>query len=144
MSDLILTLNSAAAAELIMNPGAAPLSLTIPTNGGGAANVLIDTTANWAAKPQFIPERGTIVIYSDRSVIDGINYAGMKAGDGMAYLVDLPFIGDDVAIRIMSVINNHIANTDIHVTAAEKAYWNNKLDSELDGETLILSPAAFI
>ena len=144
MSDLVLTLNSAAAAQLVMNPGGEPLSLTIPTSGGGSANIVIDTTAHWAEKTQYIPAKGTIVIYSDRSVIDGINYAGLKAGDGLAYLVDLPYIGDDVAIRIMAAINNHIQNTDIHVTAAEKAYWNNKLDSELDGETLILSPAAFI
>lgn len=144
MSNLSLTLSNPAIAELVLNPTGSPLQLTVPTAGGGVANILIDTTEHWNAKPQYVPPKGCIVIYSDRTVIDGVNYAGIKAGDGLAYLIDMPFVGDDVAVRIMDVVNNHITNTNIHVTPEEKNYWNNKLDSELDGENLILSPAIFM
>lgn len=139
---LILNMGQENPLSLILNTGQSPLELTIPTSGGGGnANVLIDTTAHWAGRIDYIPKQGTIVIYSDRNVIDEVNYPGIKIGDGLAYLADLPFFGDDITAQIMAVVNAHMNNTTIHVTQAEKNYWNNKLDSGVDGERLILTPA---
>lgn len=140
---LILNMGQSSPLTLMMGSASSPLELTIPTGGGGNANVVIDTTAHWAERTEYIPRKGTIVVYSDRNVIEGVNYPGVKIGDGSAYLVDLPFVGDDLVMQTMAVINAHATNVNIHVTAAEKEYWNNKLDSGIDGETLILSPALF-
>lgn len=106
----------------------------------GMAKLTIDTSANWANKSSYIPKRGEIVVYSDRRVIDDVLYPGIKIGDGKAYVADLPFAGDDSASMITDALNAHIENHDIHITPDEREYWNNKLDCEIEGENLTLSP----
>ena len=100
----------------------------------------INTKEYWDAKIDFVPERGEIVIYENKTTIDGVIYPGVKIGDGNAYLVDLPFVGDDLYVRIIDALESHINDSSIHVTEDEKKYWNNKLDSRIDGENLIFSP----
>ena len=48
----------------------------------------------------------------------------MKIGSGNAYVQDLTFVNEDVSDDLAE----HIANGTIHVTAADKAKWNNKLN----------------
>ena len=105
----------------------------------GKADIVTDTTAHWNQMTTYIPPVGTIVVYSDRNVIDGVNYAGVKLGDGLAYLIDLPFLGDDEALQIVSMINTHAGNTNIHVTSEEKEFWNNKLNCVVIGEKLYMN-----
>lgn len=109
----------------------------------GLGNVYYDTTANWALQGGLIAEEAAIYIYSDYSwrtigAENRVPLAGIKIGDGTSYLIDLPFITDQATSLILS----HISNTSLHVTAAEKEFWNNKVSSYLDGsdlENLILS-----
>jgi len=110
--------------------------------GGNVYSILVNTSAVWATKTTYIPAKGEIDIYSDRMVIDNVNYPGMKIGDGTTYVVDLPFLADDQVSVLTGIINTHIENGDIHVTAAEKEFWNNKLNysiDPLDAETLVLN-----
>ena len=63
----------------------------------------------------------------------------VKIGDGLAYLIDLPFIDASVT-RLME----HINNTQIHITQAEREFWNNKVRCDDDGliqggETLVFT-----
>ena len=116
--------------------------LTSPT-ASSSAKITMNTTANWATKMNYIPKEGEIIVYSDRDVIDGLNYPGVKIGDGMAYVVDLPFVGDEITDRITTALNEHVSNQGIHVTQAEKVYWNNKLNCEVNNDNLILAPALF-
>ena len=102
-----------------------------------SGKVRIGTTSEWELQPTFVPERGEFIVYTDRTVIDGVAYSGVKIGDGGAYVVDLPFVGDDVATVIVTQINDHVFNSDIHVSPAEKQFWDNKLNYDLQGETLI-------
>lgn len=97
--------------------------------------LFVDTAANWQAKLDFIPNRGDIVIWSDK-IVSGKTYPGIKIGDGMAYNVDLPFVGDDV----LEIVNNHIHDNIRHITAEEREEWNNKITCEdiIIDETLIL------
>lgn len=81
------------------------------------------TTQELSVYATTIPEKGTIFVYSDYKTIDGTKYAGIKVADGLAYLIDLPFVGDDIALEIA----NHIDNDTIHVTSTEKQFWNNKV-----------------
>ena len=91
-------------------------------NEATSGAVYVDTTANWNAKPQLIGKTNHVYVYSDYFMIDGMGVPGMKIGDGMAYLIDLPFVsGNDTRL------NEHIADTEVHITNAERLFWNNKV-----------------
>lgn len=113
--------------------------LTIPTVTGGV-RVVAHTTEEWNSKPQYIPQKGSIVVYTDHHVVDGVNYPGMKFGDGLAYVVDLPFVGEETSNEIIAKLDGHMADEVSHMQSGEREYWNNKLDYQLDGESLILAP----
>lgn len=57
-----------------------------------------DTTENWEAHYEFIPFRGEIIIYTDymQRQVDGemVNIAGLKIGDGVTAIGDLPFVNN--------------------------------------------------
>lgn len=97
------------------------------------------TTADWNSEPTLIPEAGSIVVYSDARTIERdeetVYVPGIKIGDGLAYLIDLPFC-DDATVEMIS---SHAGDTGIHVTSEEKTLWNNKLNYTLTGENLIFN-----
>ncbi len=95
-----------------------------------------DATTNWNERTTFIPNKGDIIIYLDKRNVNGVNIPGIKIGDGLAYGIDLPFVGDEIAADLLS----HINNTTVHITAAERAKWNNKIncENEITNETLVL------
>lgn len=90
-------------------------------------NVISDTTTGWNSIPNLVSEKGVIYVYTDHYVEDGVAYPGFKIGDGLAYLADLPFTDDPFF--------EHINNQDIHVTLAEKQFWNNKVRAYLEDNT---------
>lgn len=92
-----------------------------------------DTTEHWADLPGFLPSKGAIIIYSDYAIVDGKAVPAVKIGDGSTYLADLPFVSDD----IRQTLQEHIDNTQIHVTASEKDLWNNKVSCGVE----LISPA---
>ena len=98
--------------------------------------IIVDTTANWREKIRYIPNNGDILIYLDKTTINGVNIPGIKIGDGLAYGIDLPFIGDEIAYQL----TQHIADTTVHITNVERNFWNNKIncDDEIINETLVL------
>lgn len=97
--------------------------------------IYFDTVAGWAEKSNLVSQTNTIYIYTDyQTDEDGNHVPGIKVGDGNAYLIDKPFL--DVIYR------EHINDTDIHITAEERAFWNNKVRcyySLLDDETVIFT-----
>lgn len=109
----------------------------------GLGRVYYDTTANWDLQPNLVGIKGAVYIYSDYDYIEDhagnrTPVAGIRIGDGSAFLKDLPFVSDAMTATIV----NHITNQSVHVTPQEKAFWNNKVSSFLGGqggETLILS-----
>lgn len=112
------------------------IRMVSPASGGFSGKISIGTMAEWAEKPTYIPVKGEIVIYSDRYTIDGIVYPSIKIGDGNAYAVDLPFMTDAETNRIVGLLNDHVENMLIHVSAQDRAFWNNKLNYEIDEENL--------
>ena len=79
------------------------------------ATVLTDTTANWNAQLQFIPQAGDIIVYTDHSQKeDGagniIEIPGVKIGDGNAYLIDL-----------RAALENYLSNLILHLVADDSA-----------------------
>lgn len=104
--------------------------------------VQVRTTKEWNEDIHFQSKKGIFYIYSDYKIQeqDGKNVyvPGIKVGDGLAYVVDLPFVNDS----IQQQLNQHVLDSDAHVTLQEKEFWNGKVtcftDSE-DSENLIFS-----
>lgn len=109
----------------------------------GRFKVKRDTTANWNAAVGFVPLDGEIIVYTDYKTVTENNVTknvpGIKIGSGNAYVQDLAFLGDAEAETLFS----HIGNTVVHTSAAEKAFWDRKLNfndaSEVVDETLIFN-----
>lgn len=75
---------------------------------------------DWDADPTFIGECGTIYVYMGaRTDPQGRPLAGLKVGDGTTYLIDLPFLDEE--------LYSHIENGDVHITPQERLKWNNKV-----------------
>lgn len=103
-----------------------------------------DTTENWNTKTEFVPMRGEIIIYTDHATIKDdfgidINVPGVKIGDGNAYLIDLPFVGDEVRYQLLMELRRHEENPVIHVTQGDRDFWNAKLNYIIDGKTLVFN-----
>lgn len=94
-------------------------------------SVYSKTTAEWAENRE-ISEKGAIYIYTDyEQDSQGDDVPAFKLGDGKAYIVDLPFT--DILMQ------EHMANTNIHITPEERAFWNSKNRALALGENLILT-----
>ena len=104
----------------------------------GLAGYLVDygkvychTKAEWAVMTELLSEKGAIYVYTDEYE-DGNTYIpAIKIGDGLAYVVDLPFIDKKYA--------QHINNTQIHITAEDRAKWDNKVTCYASGERVIFT-----
>lgn len=103
----------------------------------GADKIHVNTTASWNGRANLIGEAGHIYVYTDYEVIDGQQVPAIKIGDGKAYLIDAPFVDGN-----NTVLQNHIRNNDIHITAQERDFWNAKVRAiapEADSELLTLT-----
>ena len=86
-----------------------------------------DTTAGWDAARGFVPLQGEVIIYLDGSWIerDGqkINVPMIKIGDGHAYVQDLPFVDEDLRIKLLA----HVDASLLHVSEEDRQFWNHKI-----------------
>lgn len=86
--------------------------------GGGGTSVVVHTTAEWQQLTSLVSEKGVIYVWSDYKTEDGEDIPAIKIGDGLAYVVDLPFATQGITL---DDINN----------------WNNKISARVSGENLI-------
>ena len=97
--------------------------------------VLYGTTAEWNSQATLISQLDRIYVYTDYYTdSEGNPVPGVKIGDGTAYLIDRPFI--------TKILDEHLANSIIHITAAERLSWNNKVTCFIDpnnAERLVFS-----
>ena len=119
--------------ELVGNKNAVDLSL-----------VSENSTAGWNANPQYLPKPGEICIYTDAVVVtddlgNTITYPDIKIGDGNTYLIDKPFVTAGVRYTVLNALWEHENNHVIHITQEEREFWNNKLNTDVSGEELILN-----
>lgn len=69
-----------------------------------------DTETNWLKATNFIPRKGEIIVYD----IDDIhNYERMKIGDGETFVVNLPFVYDNVTDMINSLVGDESVSEQI-------------------------------
>lgn len=84
--------------------------------------VACKTTAEWEQLTTLVSVLGEVYVYTDGGEdSEGNPIPKIKIGDGLAYVVDLPFI----------------AGTDLQITQADIDNWNNKVAVRADGENLI-------
>lgn len=82
--------------------------------------VFFNTKEGWNLQSQLISQKNTIYVYTNyQKDENGENIAGIKIGDGEAYLIDLPFLD--------TLYLEHIKNNNIHITDSERQFWNNKV-----------------
>ena len=119
----------------------------ITANDLGLGCVYYDTKENWDNQQSLVTEKAAVYIYSDYDYIEDevgnrTPVAGIKIGDGSSFLIDMPFISDAATYLITS----HIANAPIHVSQADRAFWNNKVSVYMDhqdSENIILSKTTY-
>ena len=87
--------------------------------GGGGSDVIVHTTAEWQQLTSLVSVKGMIYVWSDYKTEDGVDIPAMKVGDGLAYVVDLPFATQAI-------------------TLSQIQSWNNKVSARISGENLIL------
>lgn len=75
----------------------------------GLRPVYYDSKQNWDEKRSLISEEGAIYIYTEEG-----RDPRMKIGDGLAYLIDLPFVVDE------------------HISKSDREFWDNKVSAYLD------------
>ena len=84
-------------------------ALSMPT--GGRKEVISATTEEWNSKPNYISVKDIIYVYTDHNIISGESIPGIKVGDGVTYLIDLPFVtgGCEVTQEQIDFWNNKVA-----------------------------------
>lgn len=119
------------------------IGIDIGSSGTGpnTAKIEVHTTAEWNERIQYIPQANRIIVYSDKEVIDGIPVPGIKIADGLSYVVDLPFVGDEISDNFMRVLEEHVNDKTMHITEEERRKWDNKINYEMndEAETLIIN-----
>lgn len=115
-----------------------------PTNHKGFAGIEFGTTEYWDERPTYVPVEGMIIVYTDYdSYVDEetgetIYIPAIKVGDGNAYLIDKPFIGDNIKEALVE----HVDNSLIHVSEEDRLSWNNKItcdDNAQDSDMLVFT-----
>ena len=88
---------------------------------------------NWDLNPNFLSEKNVLYIYTNYAIVNNddkeIAIPGLKIGDGKSYLIDLPFVND--SSNFNEILIDHINNNVIHISAADRLFWNNKLNLTL-------------
>lgn len=110
--------------------------------------ILYGTTKHWDDQPSLISEENMMYVYTDAFKYTDkgqeIVVAGIKFGDGNAYLKDKAFVTDSVAYEVYqlkSQLQSHLEDNRRHITDEDRTKWDNKADYEVsqETETLILS-----
>lgn len=92
--------------------------------------IFIGTKEYWDSQKELIGQKGSIYIYEDYFKSGEHYIPNIKISDGKAYLIDNPFI----TTSIEDLLNAHIEDEIKHITATERAVWNNKVRCYIDEE----------
>lgn len=106
-----------------------PFNPSTPIYAPPSSKIISHTTAEWESLGvSTVSESGVLYVYTDyKQDESGNNIPGFKMGDGNAYVADLPFSS--------AMFDMHMNNTDIHITAAEREKWNNKVSVLMNEST---------
>lgn len=120
----------------------------IDLSGTSGVKIYYDLKSSWDMQKTLVGEKNAIYVYTDYKTIyddlgNVVSYVpNIKIGDGKAYLVDIPFISTDEDIEARKDLQDHINDLSVHITQAERQFWNNKCrvyESDVDGETIVFT-----
>ena len=97
------------------------------------AKIYYGTSAYWASKPTLVSEQGSFYVYSDYFNYGDQAIPGIKIGDGLAYVVSLPFTD--------KMMVDHMMDSTIHLSSADRKKLDDSVCavmSTVDDENLIL------
>ena len=95
--------------------GCQPLAGSLSAPSPGRKEIVSATTEEWNSKPTRVSVKDIVYVYTDYKVVNGKNVPGLKIGDGVTYLIDLPFISGGC-----------------EVTQEQIDSWNNKVSITID------------
>lgn len=103
-------------------------------------HIYYNTKEYWDSQLGMVGEKDAMYVYTNASQdSQGKNLPSIKIGDGSAYLIDTPFI-DSI---MMEELTKHINDTEIHVSAADRARWDNKVrvysSAQVEDEQIIFT-----
>ena len=117
----------------------------------GVRSIQYHTEAEWNAQSTLLTTEGAIYIYSDHTkIIDPDTrevtvIPAIKIGDGVSYLSQLPFLGEDTSqetekkIEILTrSVDEHIGNETIHVSGEDRIDWDSKVQARYESGNLVL------
>lgn len=120
--------------------GTTTAQLSTENNG-----ILVKTEEEWNSTPSVISQRNTLYIYSNHKTLtnqqgDIINIPGIKVGDGLSFIIDLPFVNQEFETKLYQ----HLSNSAIHITNEEREFWNKKVrcfmdETNINNENLIFT-----
>lgn len=89
------------------------------TSGGssGRKEIISNTTEAWNSNPRLTSVKDIIYVYTDYKIVNGQPIPGIKVGDGLAFVVDLPFV-----------------STGPDITQEQIDFWNDKCSVMIDPE----------
>ena len=70
--------------------------------------VEMGTTEYWNGRSDYVPKKGKIIVYTDAGqMADGTPVQRIKVADGLAYIVDQPFVNAD----LIEILNRKVSVT---------------------------------
>lgn len=93
--------------------------------------VIAKTKQQWESENRQTSQPGILYVTTDYKTVTKdettYNIPAFKLGDGNAYVVDLPYATVDEETFL-----SHVNDKVIHITQAEREFWNNKNRVEID------------
>lgn len=112
-----------------------------------SGQIYYHTTAEWNAQLTLISQAGAFYVYSDHRQVTNedrnmtYNVPGLKIGDGVSYLSDLPFVGEgsgsmeeveEELDELTHTVQDHVGDDEAHVTDEDRESWDNKVRAQID------------
>jgi hypothetical protein len=120
--------------NITLTPNAQNKSIEI----SAASTVISGTTSYWQTHGNVISTKDVLYVYTDwKTNSDNEDIPGIKVGDGLAYIADLPFTDELWA--------SHVVDNLIHVSAADRTNWDGKVTCYLDpnnSENIVFTTAS--
>lgn len=93
--------------------------------------IVAKTKAQWVTEGLNTSEPNVLYVTTDHRTVtkDGTTYEipAFQLGDGNAYIIDLPRATVDEQTFL-----DHVNDSVVHITQAEREFWNNKNRCEID------------
>ena len=119
------TLSLTSGANITLTPDAVNKTINIAS----ASSIVSGTTSYWQTHGNVVSTKDVLYVYTDwKKNSSNQDIPGIKVGDGLAYIVDLPFTDELWAAHVMDTL--------LHVSASDRTNWDSKVRCYMDSTDL--------